>query len=86
MTTAEDREALAEALGHVINWETPYPWVFPSGQQIIDALLPVVDKIARRRAAEELRTAAVEEAITGTWPLRVYSNDLIARAEALKAE
>jgi hypothetical protein len=49
----EDREALAEAARAELACGTA--WYIPTGESITDALLPVVDRCARRRAAEELR-------------------------------
>lgn len=83
MTADELREALVEAW--LADWAL-HSEVSASDRELAreyaDALLPVVDAIARRRAAEELRTAA-EELTDAAWMPEDVLPFLHARAHAL---
>jgi hypothetical protein len=77
--TATDRELLAHAI-----WTTGRTRAvdrFP----LADALMPVVEAIARRRAAEELRAAAEELLLEDLRP-KCAAEMIRDRADALEAE
>jgi hypothetical protein len=78
----EDREALAEAARAELACGTA--WYIPTGESITDALLPVVDRCARRRAAEELRKVSV--VLDQVDELFTVADMLRDRADALEAE
>jgi hypothetical protein len=96
----ELREALAAALAHH-SWCTyGQPMVsvtgvvesrgqcncLPARQEDADALMPVVEAIARRRAAEELRAAADRHQVDLGAVRCFEAEDDRARADALEAE
>jgi hypothetical protein len=93
VTAAEDREALARAFAdHVAGRRGLEPlndraWAVARAawEDDMEPLLPVVDKIARRRAAEELRTAA-NWAWTPQGDAKAIHDELQNRADALEPE
>jgi hypothetical protein len=88
MTAAEDREALdrlelIELLAELLNPRSGMS--ARAVERLAERLAPVVDKIARRRAAEELRTAA-NWAWTPQGDAKAIHDELQNRADALEPE